>query len=54
MRGAPLTTQSGSREVYIVNMNKIVETNGETAIKIVVAEQGSIEIVTAYPINIIR
>lgn len=37
---------------YVVNMKRIIGTNGESAIRIVVKEPGTAEILTAYPVTI--
>lgn len=45
-KGAPLPNDPGA---YVVPMGRIVGTNGETAIKIVVKPRTS-EVITAYPV----
>lgn len=49
IKGCPLTSDP---RAYIVNMKKIIGTKGETAIRIVLKEPGTCEILTAYPITI--
>ena len=46
VKGSPLVNDPGA---YVVNMNKIIGTNGETSIKIIV-RPGTNQIITAYPI----
>ncbi len=48
MKDAPLANDPGA---YIINVKKIVGTNGESAIKIIV-KPGTAEIKTAYPVKI--
>ena len=48
MKEAPLTSDPGA---YIINMKKIIGTNRESAIKIIV-KPGTAEIKTAYPVKI--
>jgi filamentous hemagglutinin len=47
LRGQPLSNDPGS---YVVSMNKVVGTTGETRIKIVV-RPGTNKLITAYPIK---
>lgn len=37
---------------YIVDMKRIIGTNGETGIRIVLTEPGTVELLTAYPVKI--
>lgn len=48
MKGSPLPTDLGA---YVIDMKKIIGTNGESAIKIIV-KPGTSEIKTAYPIKL--
>jgi hypothetical protein len=48
MKSAPLVFDQGA---YIINMQRVIGTNGETAIKIIV-KPGTAEIKTAYPVKI--
>jgi hypothetical protein len=45
-RGAPLPGDPGA---FVVPMGRVVGTNGETAIRVVV-KPGTSEIITAYPV----
>lgn len=47
MKGNPLANDPGA---YIVPMGRVVGTNGETAIRIVV-KPGTSEVITAYPVT---
>ena len=47
MKDVPLIYDPGA---YVINMKRIIGTNGESAIKIVV-KPGTAEIKTAYPIK---
>lgn len=46
MRGSPLTTDPGA---FVVPMGRVVGTQGETAVKIIV-RPGTSEIITAHPV----
>jgi hypothetical protein len=48
MKGSPLPIDSGA---YVIDMKRIIGTNGESAIKIIV-KPGTAEIKTAYPIKL--
>jgi hypothetical protein len=48
MKHAPLTNDPGA---YVINMKRIIGTNGESSIKIIV-KPGTTEIKTAYPVKI--
>ena len=48
MRGKPLVLDPGA---YLVDMKRIIGTNGESAIRIVV-KPGTTEIITAYPVKL--
>jgi hypothetical protein len=47
-RGAPVSATSGSYERFVVDMGRVVGTNGETSVTIV-ARKGTSEIITAFP-----
>lgn len=48
IKTSPLTPDSGA---YVINMKRVIGTNGETAIKIIVKPRTS-EIRTAYPVKL--
>lgn len=48
MKGQPVTSIPNGRTVYEINMEKLIGTNGETHIRIVV-ETGTTKVITAFP-----
>lgn len=48
IKGNPLVSDL---RAYLIDMKKVIGTNGETALKIIVREPGTPEIITAYPVR---